>query len=136
MTQSDYPALELPIIDIWQDEQVYIDAEYGWRPKDIWAAADVLPTYDIPIMALLTDQNPWDDVGTDFMTFLAHAKLVNDADLSYPIILTPSGYIADGRHRLGKAIINGHTTIKAKRLTKMPEPFLEFDEEGNATELF
>jgi len=51
--------------------------------------------------------------------------------MDYPIILTPKGAIADGRHRLAKAILNGDSTIMVKRLSWMPEPDLVFDEEGN-----
>jgi len=34
-----------------------------------------------------------------FRDFVAHIKLVNDADLSYPILLNENGAIIDGKHR-------------------------------------
>ena len=47
---------------------------------------------------------------------------VNEADLSYPIILDEEGEIMDGRHRLMKAIITGADTIKAVRFDVNPSP--------------
>ena len=34
----------------------------------------------------------------------------------------PSGFIADGWHRIAKAILRGDETIKCVRLKTMPEP--------------
>jgi len=55
-----------------------------------------------------------------FRDFVAHIKLVNDADLSYPILLNENGAIIDGKHRLAKAILEGRKTILAKRFIKDP----------------
>lgn len=52
--------------------------------------------------------------------FLEHMKMVNEADLSYPILLNEDGFVIDGRHRLAKAILNGDKTIKSKRFIKDP----------------
>jgi len=51
-----------------------------------------------------------------------HMKAVNDADLSYPIILDEDGEIMDGRHRLMKALLTGVKTIKAVRFDENPSP--------------
>ncbi len=53
-------------------------------------------------------------------SFLEHVKMVDDADLSFPILLNQDGFVIDGRHRLSKAILNGDKTIKAKRFIKDP----------------
>lgn len=124
---TEYPAIELKTHDIWHDEQVYVAGDESWLVKNLWKAASKLPVYEIPLIALRTDIGLWDNMS--FMEFLNHAKLVNEADLDYPIILDADGAIADGRHRLGKAIIEGHTTIKAQRLEFMPEPDFVYDEE-------
>ena len=52
----------------------------------------------------------------------AEMKQVEDADLSYPVILTPDGFLADGFHRSVKAHLMGRKTIMAVRLAKMPRP--------------
>lgn len=54
------------------------------------------------------------------LSFASHMKQVNEADLQYPVILSPCGVIIDGRHRLVKAIVEGRKTIKFKRLEEMP----------------
>lgn len=51
-----------------------------------------------------------------------HIKAVNAADLNYPIILDEDGELMDGRHRLMKAMLNGHETIKAVRFEENPSP--------------
>jgi len=51
-----------------------------------------------------------------------HFKAVNDADLSYPIILDEDGELMDGRHRIMKTLLNGNETIKAVRFETNPPP--------------
>ena len=53
---------------------------------------------------------------------VTHMQAVNDADLSYPIILDEDGEVMDGRHRIMKALLNGERAIKAVRFGKNPEP--------------
>lgn len=50
-----------------------------------------------------------------------HMNAVNDADLSYPIILDEDGEVMDGRHRIMKCLLNGYETIKAVRFDTNPE---------------
>lgn len=51
-----------------------------------------------------------------------HAKLIYDADLSHPIILSSRGMVMDGIHRIAKAWLLGHETILAVRFVDDPEP--------------
>jgi hypothetical protein len=53
---------------------------------------------------------------------VGHMKSVNNADLSYPIILDEDGELMDGRHRIMKAILTGKKTIKAVRFEVNPSP--------------
>ena len=48
----------------------------------------------------------------DLFDFMIHYKLVENADFSYPIILNRIWEIVDWRHRLCKAILQWHKTIK------------------------
>ena len=48
----------------------------------------------------------------DLFDFMTHYKLVENSDLSYPIILNRKWEIVDWRHRLCKAILQWHKTIK------------------------
>ena len=127
---QEYPAFKFALKE-WYTDQMFADGDEAWFAKTIWEAAEDLPIYEVPLIGFCTDIQPWDDIGEDFTTFCKHALLVNKADLSYPIIMTPNGVIADGRHRLAKAMILGHSTIKIKRLDRMPLPDYKFDEAGN-----
>ena len=53
---------------------------------------------------------------------VSHLKAVNEADLSFPIILDEDGDLMDGRHRIMKALLNGEKSIKAVRFNKNPTP--------------
>ena len=51
-----------------------------------------------------------------------HARRIAAADTSDPILLSPDGLVVDGMHRAAKALLDGATTIRAKRLPEYPEP--------------
>lgn len=51
-----------------------------------------------------------------------HAKLILEADLSYPVILSSDGRVMDGMHRICKALIKGSESVTALRFTQDPEP--------------
>lgn len=51
-----------------------------------------------------------------------HFILIQEADLSYPIILCSEGRIMDGMHRVAKAKMLGQETIKALQFIVDPEP--------------
>ena len=51
-----------------------------------------------------------------------HMKAVNDADLSFPIILDEDGELMDGRHRIMKAMLLGLPEVKAVRFDSNPQP--------------
>lgn len=69
------------------------------------------------------DENHWfnDDEPTCRAIF-EHAKLIRDADLKYPIILSETGRVMDGMHRVGKAFLQEQITITAVQFQKDPEP--------------
>ena len=50
-----------------------------------------------------------------------HAKLINAADLDYPIILSSDGSVMDGMHRVTKAYMLGHSHIKAVQFEQDPK---------------
>lgn len=79
-----------------------------------------LPAFDCPLAALDLSDQIW--VGCCIADMAEHCKQVMDADLRHPIILDWEGAIADGRHRVIKALCEGRTTIKAVRLTYKPQP--------------
>lgn len=92
-----------------------------YKTYDVNAAillAEDLPVKDLAIADLNIDMGPM--CKRTFRSFLEHMKSVLEADLSYPIILNQDGAVIDGRHRIARAIIEGHETIKAKRFIVDP----------------
>jgi len=49
-------------------------------------------------------------------------KLIHDADLAYPIILSATGEVMDGRHRIAKAAMTGRDVIEAVQFEIDPPP--------------
>lgn len=114
-----YPKLELADITPLQD---YYDDGRGNKysvARLVDAAKDLEP-FDMPIAGIDLDAQIWSGCNIFWLAF--HVKKVQEADLSKPIILDWNGSIADGRHRLIKAIVEGRRTIKAVRLTWEIEP--------------
>jgi hypothetical protein len=49
-----------------------------------------------------------------------HARDIYEVDFRFPIILSPSGVVLDGMHRLCKAFLQGMEEIDAVQLPVMP----------------
>lgn len=79
-----------------------------------------LPVFDVPLAALDLSSKIWGDCTMFALAF--HVKKCVDADLRYPILLDWDGSVADGRHRIIKAIMDGKRTIKARRMHWKPDP--------------
>jgi hypothetical protein len=97
----------------------FVDGKLSYEVQHLIQAAENLETFDLPLCSVSLRHS---FTNGDLKSFLFHYKRIENADLSYPIILAADGYICDGWHRVAKAILLGHTTIKAKRLIVMPEP--------------
>jgi hypothetical protein len=53
---------------------------------------------------------------------LEHMRLIDEADLSFPIILGADGRVMDGMHRVAKAVLEGRNEIDAVRFAVDPSP--------------
>jgi hypothetical protein len=93
-----------------------------WSIDTILRAVEGLPEYDLQLSAIDLNVSVWRGGVDSIYEFIWQMNRVNNADLSYPIIQTPWGYICDGWHRVCKAVLQGDTTIKAVRLVVMPDP--------------
>jgi hypothetical protein len=51
-----------------------------------------------------------------------HVRLIEEVDLSYPIILGFDGRVMDGMHRVAKALLQGRATISAVQFEHEIEP--------------
>lgn len=120
--KSKYPKLEFRDIDPLQD---YYNDGLGnsWSVARLADAAKDLEPFEMPLAGIDLDTEIWK--GCNIFDLAFHVKKVNEADLSMPIILDWNGSIADGRHRIIKAIIQGKRTIKAVRITWKIKPDVE-----------
>lgn len=109
--------------------------QYNFKPGggglDAWAVDSLIAACsDLPVSELALDSIA--DVDTDFWfkfgptptvrRIIDHVRLIQEVDLSYPIILGSDGRVMDGMHRIARAILDGHSTIKAVRFIDEPEP--------------
>jgi hypothetical protein len=62
------------------------------------------------------------DETASWRSIVEHIRLIQTADLRFPIILSSDGRVMDGMHRVVKALLDGHATIDAVRFTADPEP--------------
>ena len=61
---------------------------------------------------------------------IEHLQLVNDADLSYPIILCADRRVMDGMHRVAKAQLLNQKMIQAVQFKETPPPdFMNINED-------
>jgi hypothetical protein len=98
---------------------------HAWDVDRLVALADTLPEQAVPLQDVVEiETNYWFNHGYEptVRAVVEHVRLVNEADLSYAIILDPDGRIMDGMHRVAKALLLGHSTIAAKRLQALPDP--------------
>jgi len=110
--------------------------QYHFRPSDrgllAWDVdrlielSTALPRRAVPLDAIdELDEVYWfggEDDRPTCRTVIAHARLIQQAALRYPIILSASGRVMDGMHRVGKALLQGHTTIDAVQFDTDPAP--------------
>ncbi|MFC9687254.1 hypothetical protein ACFTSF_01835 [Kribbella sp. NPDC056951] len=96
----------------------------------LWELSADLPVEAVPIDAIEAfDEDCWFGGAPVTCRMVArHAGLIQNADLSYPVILSADGRLMDGGHRISKAWLNGMTTINAVRFTVDPDPdYFEWD---------
>jgi hypothetical protein len=116
-----------PCADCWdywasRPEQVSCHEGITWPVQLIWDAAHGLPVVEVPLddpdMALDEDW-PW-GFPINLVSVAEHVRQAMTADLSYPVILSPTGYIVDGYHRALRSLLEKRTTLRAQKLSAMP----------------
>jgi len=62
------------------------------------------------------------------MSIIEHARLINECDLTHPVILDSNGRVMDGMHRICRAVLDGKSTVPAVQFENDPEPdFVDCD---------
>lgn len=103
---------------------MYSDGEHSWADADLWAAAGECPVVYRRVSELILDERIYSTQVSDgrLSDLLLDVRRAIAADLSYPVILTPDGWLCDGAHRILKAIIVGAKELPVVTLDSMPEP--------------
>ena len=83
-----------------------------------------LPRRRVPLDRIRELDEVWfgsEERGT-WRAMIEHIRLIEAADLAYPIVLAANGDVMDGRHRVVKAVLAGHAEIDAVQFETDPEP--------------
>jgi hypothetical protein len=97
----------------------------AWDVDRLIALTSDLPVVQMPLSAIRELEEPyWYGLGEvpTCRSIAEHARLINEADMSFPIILSSDGGVMDGMHRVAKAIVHGLDIVLAKRFAVDPEP--------------
>ena len=96
-----------------------------WRMDQLWELAEGLPVEKVRLSELEGfDEVRWFggplDIRPTCRAVAEHARDIYNADLSYPIILAPTGEVLDGWHRICKAFVEGRDELDAVQLLTLP----------------
>lgn len=109
-------------INEWADlsAQKFTNGKEEWLISNLVSLASKLPIQEMPLEHL-NIYNLYPKISS-MRGFVMHIKGVLKADLICPIILDDEGYVMDGRHRIAKALLEEHETIKFVRFEETPKP--------------
>jgi len=96
----------------------------AWDVDRLVELSTNLPRKHVPLSTIRElDENFFGgDENPTWRAMLGHARLIDEADLSYPIILSASGAVMDGMHRVAKACLDGLAEIVAVQFAEDPPP--------------
>ena len=96
----------------------------AWDVNRLVELTRTLPRELVPLETIRELDETWagDDEPRTWRALVEHMKLIDAADLSYPIILSAGGAVMDGMHRVVKAARQGRRTIDAVQFDVDPEP--------------
>jgi len=96
-----------------------------WRMEQLWELAEGLPLKKVPLSELDGfDEVLWFGGPRNILptcrAIAEHARDIYESDLSYPIILSPTGEVLDGWHRICQAFVKGIEELNAVQLRTLP----------------
>jgi hypothetical protein len=96
----------------------------AWDVDRLVQLSKNLPRKQIPLSNIRELDEAWygEDEPPTWRAMIEHMTLIDEADLSFPIILSSTGAIMDGRHRVAKAVREGRKEIAAVQFDQDPEP--------------
>ena len=130
---SEYEVEQAPKVDLGMPfgfaDSRYVRGKCGWLAASLYKKAeeDGLKPFAVPLASMDMSILPFRCKNMD--DFVWHVKRCMAADTDIPIIYDDYGQIADGNHRVAKAIIDGKRYIMAYRLKNMPP--IDYTEDEN-----
>jgi hypothetical protein len=98
----------------------------AWDVDRLIELSQALPVRDVELESIdEIDSVYWFDEQIDRPTVrrvVDHLRLIEDVELSHPIILGVDGRVMDGMHRIAKALLEGRSTISAVQFEVHPDP--------------
>jgi len=96
----------------------------AWDVDRLIHLSSHLPRKPVPLSAIRELDKQWFGEGErpTWNAMVEHIRLINDSDLSFPIILSAGGAVMDGMHRVAKAALQGRSDIDAVQFDKDPDP--------------
>ena len=107
----------------------------AWNVERLIELSRDLPRQRVPISAIRElDESFWCGAEGQKLTcrqLVDHARLMQECDPAYPIILSRDGRVMDGMHRVCKALLERLSEIEAVRFLDDPEPdYVGVDPDG------
>lgn len=108
------------------------DGLLAWDVRRLIKLSKALPIEHIDIAQIVElDEDHWYAHGVESPTcrsLLQHMQLIEEADLTFPVILDQDSKVMDGMHRVCKAVRDGKDHILAVRFPTNPLPdFVDCD---------
>jgi hypothetical protein len=96
----------------------------AWDIDRLVQTTGALPRRRVALADIRELGEPWFGSGESptWRALVEHVKLMDAADLSFPIILSEDGTVMDGMHRVAKALRHGQAEIEAVQFTVDPPP--------------
>src|SRR5262245_32517059 len=97
----------------------------AWDVDRLIMRATDFPGIHIPLPSIRELDEPFCSEFDHALTWhgiVKHVGLIQEADLTFPIVLSANGRVMDGMHRVARALLLGRATIEAVQFAEDPEP--------------
>lgn len=97
----------------------------AWDIQRLIELSSDLPRFKVQVNSVRELEEPfWFSEGSEptVKDLLVHVRLIQEADLNFPIIQSSDGRIMDGMYRVAKAKLEGQKFIEAVKFQEDPEP--------------
>jgi hypothetical protein len=96
----------------------------AWDVDRLVELSSGLPRKNVQLADIRELDEVWfgEDEPPTWRSMIEHIKLIQEADYAFPIILSATGAVMDGRHRIAKAALQDKREIEAVQFAEDPEP--------------